>query len=471
MTPERNAASFTRQLRTGRISRVRFVIAGGALMAIKYLLDRIVSEGVFDRPWPIHNYLSGQQALLTLSAQPDERPYYVVMLLVALPFIAAGTVLTLQRLRSARLPLWLVVVFFVPVVKFPFFAMLAVARERDPEPDEFTGEESTPPGRLGVILPERIAQRFGVCVFITAAVGVVLTCFNVYALRVYGLGLFVGLPFCLAMMSGLLMGYGRRCTFGVCLLAGLASVVVVGAALLLMNLEGALCLLMAAPIWMFCAAMGAAMGFVIQRHAADEREMALIMITILLAVPALMGAEIASAPAAELFAVHTAIDVAAAPERVWSHVIRFLDLAPPEEWVFRAGVAYPIGAHIAGMGVGARRHCRFSTGDFVEPIEVWDAPRLLRFSVSESPAPMREWTLYGDAHPPHLHGFLMSRAGQFQLTPIGENRTRLEGTTWYQHHMWPQVYWKWWSDYLIHRIHSRVLDHVAALATADGVAP
>lgn len=471
MTLEPNAARLMRHLLAGCISRVRFVVAGGVLMTIKYLLDRFVSEVGFGRPWPVHNYLSGHQALLALSAQPDERPYYLVMLLVALPFIAAGTVLTLQRLRSARLPLWLVVVFFVPVVKFPFFAMLAVARERETEPDDFTGDEYPPHGRLGVILPEPTASRLGVCVLITAAAGVLLTYFNVFALRVYGLGLFVGLPFCLAMMSGLLMGFGRRRSYGVCLLAGLASVLATGVALLAVGVEGGICLLMGAPIWMFCAALGATMGFVIQRHAADEREMAVIMITILLAVPALMGAEIASAPAAKLFAVRTAIDVAAPPERVWPHVISFPDLAPPDEWVFRAGVAYPIGAHIAGTGVGARRYCRFSTGDFVEPIEVWDAPRLLRFSVTENPAPMREWTLYGDAHPPHLHGFLISRAGQFQLTTIGENRTRLEGTTWYQHHMWPQVYWKWWSDYLIHRIHGRVLDHVAALATADGVAP
>jgi hypothetical protein len=243
----------------------------------------------------------------------------------------------------------------------------------------------------------------------------------------------------------------------------------VAVALFGFNLEGAGCLLMAAPLWIGCAAVGGGVGFCLQRHAADEREMAVIMITVLLAVPALMGAEFASLPPPPTFAVRTAVDVPAAPEQVWAHVISFPELPPPQELLFRAGVAHPIGARIEGQGAGAVRYCRFSTGDFVEPIIVWDAPRLLQFSVTENPAPMREWTLYGDAHPPHLDGFLVSRAGQFRLEPTGEGGTRLEGTTWYQHNMWPQQYWRWWSDYFIHRIHQRVLDHVAMLATSEQV--
>jgi len=39
-------------------------------------------------------------------------------------------------------------------------------------------------------------------------------------------------------------------------------------------------------------------------------------------------------------------------------------------------------------------------------------------------------------------------------------RTRLEGATWYQHTMWPAAYWHLWSDYIIHKIHLRVLEHI-----------
>src|SRR5216684_6489309 len=106
------------------------------------------------------------------------------------------------------------------------------------------------------------------------------------------------------------------------------------------------------------------------------------------------------------------------------------------------------------------RNCIFSTGPFVEPIEVWDEPRLLKFGVTANPAPLNELSPYGNIQPPHLHGYFVSEKGQFSLTPLPRGRTRLEGTTWYQHTMWPAAYWHLWSDYIIHRIHLRVLEHI-----------
>lgn len=151
--------------------------------------------------------------------------------------------------------------------------------------------------------------------------------------------------------------------------------------------------------------------------------------------------------------------VNAPPSVVWQHVIRFGEIAPPHEWLFRTGIAFPIRARIDGEGVGAIRYCEFSTGPFVEPITVWDAPRLLKFDVTHNPPPLKEWGPF-DFHPPHLENFLKSHGGQFHLIDLGDGRTRVEGTTWYQHTMWPEAYWSWWADYVIHRIHARVLEHV-----------
>jgi hypothetical protein len=128
--------------------------------------------------------------------------------------------------------------------------------------------------------------------------------------------------------------------------------------------------------------------------------------------------------------------------------------------MFRAGVAYPIRAQMLGSGVGVERHCVFSTGAFVEPLEVRDEPRLLKFSVTSNPAPTEEWTPYSHIDPPHLHGFLVSEGGQFLLTPVADGGTRVEGATWYRHELWPVGYWRMWSNAIIHRIHLRVLRHI-----------
>jgi hypothetical protein len=143
------------------------------------------------------------------------------------------------------------------------------------------------------------------------------------------------------------------------------------------------------------------------------------------------------------------------------------ELPEPREWYFRAGLAYPRLARLQGGGVGAIRTCEFSTGRVVESVEVWDAPRVLRFRVLENPAPMREWTPYGEISPKHLHGYFISREGELRLTPLPGNRTLLEGTSWYRHGLKPASYWRWWSDAIVHRIHLRVFKQIKTLAEAD----
>src|SRR5258706_3920784 len=61
---------------------------------------------------------------------------------------------------------------------------------------------------------------------------------------------------------------------------------------------------------------------------------------------------------------------------------------------------------------------------------------------------MVEWTPYKNIHPKHLDNFLTSRRGQFLLTSLPGGRTRLEGTTWYVHNLWPAAYWQAWSDFI-----------------------
>jgi hypothetical protein len=77
---------------------------------------------------------------------------------------------------------------------------------------------------------------------------------------------------------------------------------------------------------------------------------------------------------------------------------------------------------------------------------------------------MTELSPYNDVHPPHLHGYLQSKRGEFRLIALDGNRTRLEGRTWYTFEMYPQWYWTAWSDLMIHQIHLRVLEHIQRLS-------
>ena len=168
-------------------------------------------------------------------------------------------------------------------------------------------------------------------------------------------------------------------------------------------------------------------------------------------------------PEAPLFAVGSEVIVNAPPEKVWTNVVTFSELPPANDWLFDLGIACPTCATIKGEGVGAIRYCNFTTGPFVEPITVWDEPHVLAFDVTKQPPPMKELSPY-DIHPPHLDGHLESKRGEFRLVRLEGNRTQLIGTTWYKHNMWPATYWRTWSDFLIGRIHRRVLNHVKNLS-------
>jgi len=117
-------------------------------------------------------------------------------------------------------------------------------------------------------------------------------------------------------------------------------------------------------------------------------------------------------------------------------------------------------AVITGAGVGAVRHCEFSTGAFVEPITVWDAPHRLSFGVTSQPPALRELSPYRHVYAPHVKGFFKAQRGEFRLVPLAGGRTRLEGSTWYTLQLYPQGYWRPIAEWLLTRIHERVLQQV-----------
>jgi uncharacterized membrane protein YhaH (DUF805 family) len=443
----------------GRVDRTKYAVVGVVVVAVKHNLDRLVALG-FHRPWGFLSYWEPLAWATRINALAHADAIFVgTMVAISLPFIWLGVAMTVKRLRDAGQPVWLVGLFFVPGVNLLLFLLLCLMPSRE----EAERAEARPwPGsrKLDRVIPRSRIGSAALAIAVTALLGLPLVLLGTAALRGYGWGVFVALPFCLGLFSVLLYTYHEPRGFGSCIGVATLSVGLLGAALLAIAVEGLICLMMAAPIALVLALIGGALGYSIQRRHWNRASAPAMLSVVLLFAPAFMGLERAARLDAPLLEVRTAIEVNAPPEIVWKQVVAFSEIPAPKELLFRAGIAYPIRAEMVGQGVGAERHCIFSTGAFVEPIEVWDEPRLLKFGVTANPAPMEEWTPYAHIQPPHLRGFLVSRAGQFQLTPLPGGRTRLEGTTWYRHTMWPAAYWQVWSDGIIHRIHLRVLQHI-----------
>lgn len=221
--------------------------------------------------------------------------------------------------------------------------------------------------------------------------------------------------------------------------------------------EGILCLAMAAPLTLTTSAFGVLIGRTLSPGAQHDLDTPTLCCMGALLLP-LVAIEKQFQIIAPEFQVSSSVEIQAPPELVWREVVAFSEIPEPEEWIFRSGIAYPIRAKIDGSGVGATRHCIFSTGEFIEPIQKWQPPELLQFTVTTNPPPLKELSFYS-INPPHLHNFFISHADQFKLHPTTSG-TRLEGTTWYSHNLYPSIYWRFWSDYIIHKIHLRVLNHI-----------
>jgi len=441
----------------GTVDRGTYAFWGFLLFAIKHNLDRFVAAAFFQHPLFLYSYLISSPSGTLLTIQPRDLPLYATLVVLALPFIWIGTVLTIRRLRSIGLSPWLVFLFFVPALNLLFFLLLCLI------PPSADVAVVAKPGRLRLLdrlIPDDKFGSAALALALNVVSALLFTLFSVDVMRNYGWGLFVGMPFCLGFTSVLIYSYHRPRSLGSCLIVSLCSVGLVGAALTAFAFEGIICVLMAAPLAVVLAMLGAWIAYLLQSRPASKQGIAPMFFTLIFAVPLITGME-STDPRPSQFEVKTAIEIDAAPEEVWKHVIAFSELPEPKEWIFRIGIAYPVRARIDGAGIGAVRHCEFSTGEFTEPIEVWKTNELLKFSVTSNPQPMQEWTPYSRIRPPHLDGFLVSNGGQFKLTRLPGNRTYLEGTTWYRHHMWPETYWKLWADFIIHKIHMRVLNHVA----------
>jgi uncharacterized membrane protein YhaH (DUF805 family) len=444
----------------GRIGRRRYLITGLVLFALKHNIDRLLAT-IFDYPWGPFNYLVffSPYGNSIYGLRTPDASFYALLLLVALPFIWIGVVLTLRRLRDAALPLSLVVLFFIPLINLIFFVILAAI------PGSTSSDRSSLlSARIGRLIPE---SEFGSAVFgilATAFLTALEVAFTTNGLGNYGWGLFVGIPFFLGLSSTLIYSFHRPRPLGKCLLVATISTGLVGAALFALAVEGIICLVMALPLALALALFGAFIGYVVQRRPTFATSTLRVVSVGFLLIPGLILVEYGIGETPPLYKVTTSVVIKSDPETVWTHVVTFSQLPPPTEAIFKTGIAYPIRAEMHGRGPGAVRHCIFSTGPFVEPITAWDEPRLLQFDVSEQPRAMEELSLYNDLRPPHLENYFIARKGQFELKSLADGTTLLEGTTWYQNRFWPAPYWHLWSDAIIDSIHNRVLQHIKSLA-------
>lgn len=308
---------------------------------------------------------------------------------------------------------------------------------------------------LQTLLPDNLQRRKWLVVFYTVLLALLLTLWGIYAIGSYGIALFVLTPIFIGFTATVLFGFGRKIEDKEATSISYITLGIFVACLLVFAIEGIICVAMAAPIGLAMAWVGACFGQVLNHKRFNNGLVSILLLLVVIPSTAFIEREMKP----DIQPVVTSVTIDALPETVWQSVVTFPELPEPTQWLFKVGIAYPINATIEGEGVGAVRHCNFNTGSFVEPITTWETARLLQFDVLEQPEPLKELSFW-DIDAPHLHDYFVSKRGQFKLIPLKNGQTRLEGTTWYYHNIKPDIYWRLWSNFIIHSIHRRVLDHI-----------
>ena len=431
-----------------RVGRRAYLLSGLFLAAVKFAGDSLLVYAGTGRLWDPFDY---QSSMIRLINGPLEgAPSWVLVSLVAwsIPFLWIGISMSMRRSLDAGFTAWFALFFFVPVLKYALMLGLCIApsspdRPVDPEDRPRTYEQRLPSAMMAIASGMLL--------------GLTMLALSIFLLKSYGVALFLGTPFVVGAFTAWLFNRRYPASGSETQHIVFMTIACVGGVTLVTAAEGALCLFMAAPLALLLGAMGASIGRSVALFNSEEPVRNAVVGLVALPLAASMDARL---PATDLREVRSSIEINATPDVVWRSVIAIPPLPKPNEWVFRAGISYPIRAEIRGEGVGAVRYCVFSTGAFVEPITRWEPGRRLSFDVTSQPKPMQEWSPYADITPPHLDGYFESKRGEFRLVALPNGRTRLEGSTWYVMKLQPAAYWSLFGDAFIHRIHGRVLEHI-----------
>lgn len=233
---------------------------------------------------------------------------------------------------------------------------------------------------------------------------------------------------------------------------------------LMMGLEGAVCLVMAFALAGVLATFGAVIAWLVSKLRSGQRT---ILIFVGLICPLSMAFEHSFPQAPPLLEHTTVFEIDAPPEVVWRFVPAFPKITSAPKDLLAAGMAYPMESTMRGEDVGAHRSCILSTGEMPEIITRWEPGRALEFDVLHTPPAMEETNPFFHIKPAHVEGYFTVTHGRFLLVPLPGGRTRVEGTSWFKHDLWPQFYWAPLTRRVVKDVHDRVLEHIKELSELE----
>ena len=291
-----------------------------------------------------------------------------------------------------------------------------------------------------------------------AGVGLTVAAVAVGALifGVYGYGLFVFTPVVIGVTTAYIANRKGDIGRGLTALSVMTATAFGSIALVLVALEGIVCIVMAAPLGVVAAWGGGELG---RAMALRRQRSSKPMVSCVALLPLVFTIEYVL-PSATSFDTVQTIKVQASPEAVWRSLLSTDPVQGPLALPFRLGVAYPLRGEVIGEGVGAVRRGEFSTGTAIERITEWEPNRKLAFVVVSDIPAMREMSPYEHVHAPHVIGYFRTTTTSFELIERSDGHTELIERTSHELRLDPVLYWLPLARWVVGENNARVLAHI-----------
>ncbi|MDX5444221.1 MAG: hypothetical protein LPJ89_10620 [Hymenobacteraceae bacterium] len=304
-------------------------------------------------------------------------------------------------------------------------------------------------------------------VVISVASSVMFVAFSIFLATVvfksYLGALFIITPFLSGVISSLIISYNlenkQKNTLGYSVKFSLLALVLSFILVIVVALEGAICVLMASPLFIGLNTIGAIIGYYVAQHLKERRKLS-VLFTIIILNPAFISAESLSQTTVKTLITKSEIVVDAPANVVWQNLITKNTYSGFDNFFFQAGVAYPNSTVLVQKGADHYFVCNYSQGNIELPVRSLIENEKFEFGFEDTPAPMKELSFYNDLHLPHLHGYFKISSGQILLKQLNENQTLLTAKTTYSYNIKPLQYWKIWTNFLLNKIHNQVINTI-----------
>ncbi|HKW11954.1 MAG TPA: DUF805 domain-containing protein, partial [Gemmatimonadaceae bacterium] len=283
------------------VARGAYLRHGLALMVVKYVVDAVLIFAFTRIVWTPWDYLTTGAAFSHSKLAAAPKPLLTLLAIWTLPFLWIGLTMSIRRALDAGRSAWLALLFFVPVVNYAIMGLLTVLPTRESR----GGDRVTPPGEAR--LP---SAALSIAIGVGIDLGMVFI--SVYALRDYGISLFLGTPFVVGAVSAFVFNRRYAASRGETFQVVLLTLAAIAGVMFAFGFEGAICLLMASPLAIGIALLGAVVGEAIARR--DPRSPAHALLTLVLLPPASPFLERQAPPT--LHEVRSAVEIDAPPEVV-----------------------------------------------------------------------------------------------------------------------------------------------------------